>query len=195
MPSWGRWKISILFVGQGGGADERKLRRPFIGRAGKRIRQQVIYARKLFKKHFGVAFSNTIRDNPEDNRVPTKEELEMCLPYLYQDIATLMGKGLGIVIPLGNAAKTALIESSSEGMSKDHGHIFSVSKPAFGAIAVMPTYHPSYVMRCVPTFKEEPMSSLDLLVINDIIHAYEYITKKIKIEVPGIQIVSNSLFD
>src|SRR4030043_161918 len=63
--------ISLLFVGQGGGTDERKLGRPFVGRAGKRLRQQVLYVRKHLKKHVGVAFSNSIRDNPDGNRVPT----------------------------------------------------------------------------------------------------------------------------
>lgn len=176
-------KISILFVGQGGGADERKLRRPFIGRAGKRIRQQVIYARKLFKKHFGVAFSNTIRDNPEDNRVPTQEELDVCLGHLYADIKTLKERGLKAVIPLGNAAKLALIPDALPNITKDRGKLYTVSNEVFGNVVMIPTFHPSYVMRNVPVFCKSEMdkvsgemkpmepSKMDMDVIGDIIQA------------------------
>jgi uracil-DNA glycosylase family 4 len=165
--------VSILFVGQGGGRDERKLGRPFIGRAGKRIRQQVTYARRKLEKHIGVAFSNTIRDNPEDNRIPTSEELDICLPFLYRDIAELKRRGLRVVIPLGNAAKGALIAAGAGPMSKDRGQLFRVSKDIFGEIFMLPTYHPSYVMRNVPNFNEGNPSPLDIIVVQDIIKAYE----------------------
>lgn len=175
--------ISILFVGQGGGADERKQGRPFIGRAGKRIRQQVVYARKLFNRHFGVAFSNTIRDNPEDNRVPTQEELDVCLGRLYADIMVLKKKGLKAVIPLGNASKLALIPDALPNITKDRGRLYKVSCDVFGSIAMIPTFHPSYVMRNVPVFckpeldevsnemKPTEPSKLDMDVISDIIQA------------------------
>lgn len=167
-------EITILFVGQGGGRDERRLGRPFIGKAGKRIRQQVLYLRKKLKKQIGVGFSNIIRDNPDENRVPTDEELEYCLKFLYEDIRILKKKGLKIVIPLGNAAKIALIKQGSGGMSKDRGTIFRVNNQIFGDIAMMPTFHPSYVMRNVPRFNEQEPSELDRAVIGDIQKAYDY---------------------
>jgi DNA polymerase len=188
--------ISILFVGQGGGRDERKLKRPFIGRAGKRLRQQVLYARKKLGKHFGVAFSNTIRDNPQDNRIPTEEELNFCLPFLYADIKALMARGLKVVVPLGNAAKSALITSGTEGMFKDHGKVFHVKDCEFGAIKVIPTYHPSYVMRTVANFNVEQPSELDLTVIRDITYAYEIGLEDTVVISPDVerQIESESLF-
>jgi len=167
-------EITMLFVGQGGGRDERKLGRPFIGKAGRRIRQQILYLRKKLKKQIGVAFSNIIRDNPDDNRAPTDEELEYCLKFLHEDIRSLKEKGLRIVVPLGNAAKTALIKQGSGGMSQDRGTIFRVSNPMFGEIPMMPTFHPSYIMRNVPVFNEQEPSELDMAVIGDIQKAYEY---------------------
>lgn len=104
--------MDILFVGQGGGKEERREKRPFVGRAGKRLRQLVVYLRGKLNRQFGVAFSNTIRDNPEDNRPPDYDEFEYCLSYLYRDIAELKTKGLKCVIALGNPSKRALIKGS-----------------------------------------------------------------------------------
>jgi uracil-DNA glycosylase family 4 len=170
-------EISILFVGQGGGADERKKGRPFIGRAGQRLRNQIVSWRQSLRKHVGVAFSNTIRDNPDNNRVPTKEEFEYCLEYLYKDISTLKDKGLKVVVPLGNAAKKALLPNSGS-MGADHGTLFELKNKKFGEISVIPTYHPSYVIRNVPKFNAEKLSELDLTVIADMYTAYRICVSK-----------------
>ena len=164
-------QIDILFVGQGGGADERKKLRPFIGRAGQRLRDQIVVMKKSLNSQVGVAFSNTIRDNPDGNRVPSQKELDYCLEYLYKDISLLMKKGLKVVIPLGNAAKKALLPKSKS-MGYDHGTLFSLKNDMFGEIAVIPTYHPSYVMRNVPKFDAEEPSEWDLKVITDMCKAY-----------------------
>lgn len=165
--------VSFLFVGQGGGSDERKQGRPFIGRAGKRIRQQVMYVREKLDKHIGVAFSNTIRDNPEGNRVPNTTELGWCLKHLYVDIAVLMKRGLKVVVPLGNASKDVFIKEAG-GMAAAHGRMYDVSNDIFGTIKVMPTYHPSYVIRNAPKFNDKVISEYDAPVIRDLIGAYKY---------------------
>lgn len=176
-------KISLLFIGQGGGTDERKIGRPFIGRAGKRLRQQILYARRTLKKHFGVAFSNSIRDNPDKNRVPTSKEYDHCLGYLYKDISILKDRGLRVLIPLGNASKSIFLPVS-EPMGSSHGIISSFKNETIGRIKIMPTYHPSYIIRNYPNFNEEKISDLDKIVINDIIKAYKcaekYYQKDIK---------------
>lgn len=166
-------KISLLFVGQGGGSDERMKGRPFIGRAGQRLRQQVLYVRQQMKKHIGIAFSNSIRDNPEGNRVPTQQEYDFCLKYLYQDIEQLKKIGLKVVIPLGNASKSVFIPEA-RAMNVDHGKLFDFSHPIFGGIKVMPTYHPSFVIRNAPKFDPKQISEHDKPVLKDIIKAYEY---------------------
>ena len=167
-------QVHLLFVGQGGGRDERKKGRPFIGRAGARIRQQVAWVRHRLSIYVGVAFSNTIRDNPDGNRIPSDEELQKCLPYLFRDIALLKQRGLGMVVLLGNAAKSALIRTGTEGMSKDRGKIFRIRNGIFEEMPMMPTYHPSYVMRKYPRFNEDVPSHLDRVVIGDIISAFEF---------------------
>lgn len=167
-------KVPILFVGQGGGREERKEGRPFIGRAGKRIRQIVFEVRSKLNKHIGVAFSNTIRDNPDENRIPNEEELSMCLPHLYKDIATLKERGLSVVIPLGAAAKDALIPQCKSSMTKDRGKPYRVENEIFKDITMLPTFHPSYLMRKSAKFKKDPYPEFDHIVIEDILTAYEF---------------------
>ena len=163
-------KVSILFIGQGGGSDERIKGRPFIGRAGTRLRQQVLFVRKKLGKHVGVAFSNSIRDNPDGNRVPTQKEYDFCLKYLYRDIAALKKRGLKVIIPLGNASKSIFMPNSGA-MVIDHGRITNFSNEAFGHIDQMPTYHPSFVIRNAPRFEDTKLSEYDKIVIKDIIKA------------------------
>jgi uracil-DNA glycosylase family 4 len=163
--------VSLLFIGQGGGSDERKQGRPFIGRAGSRLRQQVLYIRKKLKKHIGVAFSNTIRDNPDGNRVPTQKEYDFCLKHLYQDIALLKKRGLGMIIPLGNASKLVFMPGSGS-MRMDHGKISNFSNVAFEHVNMMPTYHPSFVIRNAPKFNDKCLNEYDIVVIKDIMGAY-----------------------
>jgi uracil-DNA glycosylase family 4 len=165
-------KVSILFIGQGGGSDERKRGRPFIGRAGTRLRQQVLFIRKKLKKHIGVAFSNTIRDNPDGNRVPTPQEYSYCLKHLYNDISELKKRGLGIIVLLGNASKYVFFPHSGA-MVVEHGRIANVSNEIYGHINAMSTYHPSYVMRAAPTFNDACLNEYDKIVLKDILKAYE----------------------
>jgi uracil-DNA glycosylase family 4 len=166
-------KVSLLFIGQGGGTNERKKKRPFIGLAGKRIRHQVLYVRKKLGKQIGVAFSNTIRDNPEDNRAPSFLELNACIPLLYRDIALLKKRGLQVIIPLGYSAKTAIIRDRKVSISSDRGKVFQIKNPIFGEINAVPTYHPSYVMRQAYFFDADNLTPYDTIVIQDIIKAYE----------------------
>lgn len=166
--------VSILFIGQGGDSDERVRGRPLIGRAGIRLRQQVLFIRKKLRKHVGVAFSNTIRDNPDGCRVPTPKEYEYCLKYLYRDIATLKKRGLKVIIPLGNASKDIFMPNSGA-MSVCHGRITNFSDSAFGHISQMSTYHPSFVMRDAPKFEDTKLSEYDKIVLKDILKALDSI--------------------
>jgi len=140
-------KVDILFVGQGGGADEREKGRPFIGLAGKRLKTCILYAKRLWGKPFGVAFSNTIRNNPQNNRVPTKEEINVCIPYLYRDIKQLKRfHELKVIMPLGNHAKSCFVENNI-GITDDRKNIYTIRNDRFGSIIVKPSLHPSYIMR------------------------------------------------
>lgn len=168
--------VHILFVGQGGGDKEREKIRPFIGPAGQRLRKIVETIRSKSSKPIGVAYSNTIRDNPDYNRIPTEDELKECLPFLYRDIAGLKKIGLKVVIPLGNAAKRALIKDSQSAMSRDHGFMYYEQNDICGDIFYIPTYHPSFLLRFGKTknFDVKKLKKYDVEVIKDIAKAVKY---------------------
>lgn len=175
--------VEILFVGQGGGKDERKRKRPFIGRAGKRLRQIISYIRHS-EGHFGVALGNTVRDNPEGNRAPNTQELEHCIPHLFKDIEKLKESGLKIVVPLGNPSRIALLGDKDASMSGTHGTLNRLSN--VDDVIFMPTYHPSFLVRkSLWRYKEkggmEP-PDYDKIVIKDIKKCIRHIRDKDDIE-------------
>lgn len=170
--------VDILFVGQGGGSFERKRGRPFIGPAGKRLRELILYVRRALNEHIGVALSNTIRDCPDQNRVPNNNELDWCLPHLYQDIVKLKEMGLKVIMPLGNVSKHALVPGCNPSISVDRGSVYYITHETFGKMPFIPTYHPSYLVRTSSIhFNPKSPSKYEMLVIEDIIKAY-------KLEIP-----------
>lgn len=163
--------VSLLFVGQGGGRQEKKRGRPFCGPAGRRIRSQLIWVRRKLGRYVGVAFSNTIRDCPERNRVPTDEELAHCRPLLERDVAYLRKHGLKAVVPLGNAAKRALIKDSRPSISSDRGSLYYVRMGDAGLVPMVPTYHPSGLLRGGVPWNPSNLHKKDAEVVGDIMRA------------------------
>lgn len=156
-------KIDILFVGQGGGVEERKQVLPFVGEAGERLRYLILLAVKETGKSIGVAFSNTIRDNPEKNRIPTDEEVGYCKQFLMNDIQYLQKNyNLKCVVPLGNHACSVMI-NSTRGISSLRGTIIEKD-----GLLYAPTFHPSYCIRQTKSIKKE-LGERDMFVKNDII--------------------------
>lgn len=164
-------RVSLLFVGQGGGKRERRRGRPFCGPAGRRLRSQVIWVRRKLKRYVGVAFSNTIRDCPEGNRMPTDEELAHCRPLLERDIAYLRQRGLRAVVPLGNAAKRALIKDSRSSIGADRGSLYYVRMGEIGLVPMVPTLHPSGLLRGGVPWNPSRLHERDELVVGDIMRA------------------------
>lgn len=141
--------VDILFVGQGGGKVERTLGRPFVGKSGKRLRQIIVYLRGKHNTRFGVAFSNTVRNQPTDNRAPEFDELEICMPFLYRDIKYLVNKyGLKCVMPLGNSSKNTIIPNDNLSILKTRGNLYHIDFPGLDKpLRVIPTFHPSFLIR------------------------------------------------
>lgn len=172
--------VDLLFVGQGGGKEERLLGRPFVGRAGVRLRRLLIQVYKRIGRSFGVSFSNVIRDNPEDNRVPTDQEISECIGYLYSDIEYLRSKyGLKGIVLLGKAALYSFYRDIDNRKIIDRitdirGKIDEVEIRGERYKTIV-TYHPSYIIRNEPVFNEDNLGYLDGLFIEDISKIYNSI--------------------
>ncbi|APS00875.1 hypothetical protein BCY86_03685 [Pajaroellobacter abortibovis] len=133
----GNPKASLCFIGEAPGADEDKQGLPFVGRAGQLL-DKMIQAMGLDSAR-DVYICNIIKCRPPNNRRPTSEEIDACVPYLNEQIAHVSPK---VIVALGNTAVAALL-GTKVGITKIRGQ-WKLYK---GSILVMPTYHPSYLMR------------------------------------------------
>ena len=137
----GNPQADLMFVGEAPGADEDLKGEPFVGRAGElltRIIQTMGFQRS------DVFIANVLKCRPNmpagvsGNRPPTPEEMETCLPYLRRQIELIEPK---IMVALGAVAMRGLF-GKTEPMGQMRGRWHT-----FGSIPVMPTYHPSYLLR------------------------------------------------
>ncbi len=135
VPGEGNFQAGLMFVGEAPGADEDAQGRPFVGRAGQLL-TRIIEAMKFKREE--VFITNVVKCRPPQNRTPLREEVETCRDYLLRQIDAISP---GVIVSLGKVA-TDFFVSSGAGMSALRG-----SFHYFGRILVMPTFHPSYVLR------------------------------------------------
>jgi uracil-DNA glycosylase family 4 len=141
VPGEGKANASIVFVGEGPGADEDAQGRPFVGRAGKLL-DKIIDACGL--KRTDVFICNILKCRPPDNRDPGAEEIISCLPYLQRQLELINPR---IIVALGaHAARTLLNTNKSIGQLRGQFHEYY---PGLGRapIKLMATYHPAYLLR------------------------------------------------
>jgi DNA polymerase len=126
----------LVFIGEGPGEVEDQTGRPFVGRAGQLL-DEILKASELPRE--SVYITNTVKCRPPENRLPHKDEMEACWPYLEAQIFHLKPK---IVVTLGNAPTQLLLETQ-EGITKIRGQFF----PWKNGIELFPMFHPSYLLR------------------------------------------------
>jgi DNA polymerase len=135
--SRGNPEAKLVFIGEAPGADEDESGQPFVGRAGQLL-DKMIGAMGLDPAK-DVYVCNIIKCRPPGNRKPEPTEVETCIPYLHEQLAAVDPKA---IVALGNTAVAALL-GSKLGITKVRGQW----KLYRGKIPVMPTYHPSYLLR------------------------------------------------
>ncbi|MFA7237199.1 MAG: uracil-DNA glycosylase, partial [Phycisphaeraceae bacterium] len=107
---------TILFVGEGPGADEDAQGRPFVGRAGQLLDKQIA-AMGLERNQVYIA--NIVKCRPPDNRVPTPEEAATCQPYLDQQVALIQPK---VIVALGATAAKYLLNDPKLAITRERGN-------------------------------------------------------------------------
>jgi DNA polymerase len=128
----------LFIVGEGPGATEDKLGKPFVGAAGKVLDDAI--ERFLGLSREDVYISNTVRCRPPNNRKPTDIEADTCTDnYLYWEIGEVQPKFL---LCLGSTAMETVMGLHGSGISKAHGRIRTLD---FDGIVVkaMATFHPA----------------------------------------------------
>jgi DNA polymerase len=128
---------ALCFVGEAPGADEDEQGKPFVGRAGQLL-DRMIVAMGLEPER-DAYIVNILRCRPPGNRRPEPEEIAACLPYLHEQLDLVRPK---VIVALGNTAIGTLL-GTKLGVTKLRGQW----KLYRGTTLVMPTYHPSYLLR------------------------------------------------
>ncbi|MDX2111313.1 MAG: uracil-DNA glycosylase [Verrucomicrobiota bacterium] len=133
----------IFFCGEAPGADEEDEGEPFVGRAGQLL-NKIIAATGLGRKD--VYISNIMNWRPEmpsmevGNRPPTADEIAFCRVYLLAQLKVVKPK---VIVALGNSAITGLLGADP----KRRMGVIRGTWQEFEGIALMPTFHPSYLLR------------------------------------------------
>jgi len=135
VPGEGNPAAELMFIGEGPGRDEDAQGRPFVGRAGQLLRK--IIAAMTFRED-EVYIANMVKCRPPDNRVPHQEEIEACRPYLIRQIELIRPR---VIVTLGRTP-TDSFAPGREGMTARRGKFGD-----YRGIPVMPTFHPSYLVR------------------------------------------------
>ncbi|MBF0452520.1 MAG: uracil-DNA glycosylase [Candidatus Magnetomorum sp.] len=128
-------KTRIVFVGEAPGYEEDQTGKPFLGAAGQLL-TRIIHAMHLNRDM--VYICNVLKCCPPEDRKPEPKELEQCFSYLEQQIEIIQPE---FICALGTTASQMLLKEKTP-ISKLRG-MFHLYK----GIRVMPTYHPSYLLR------------------------------------------------
>lgn len=131
----------LVFVGEGPGADEDAQGIPFVGRAGQLLTDMIektAAGEKIAIARPDVYICNVVKCRPPGNRAPEPDEMEICGQFLERQLKTIRPKAICV---LGATAAKALL-NSTVGITKMRGEWHE-----WNDIPVMPTFHPSYLLR------------------------------------------------
>jgi uracil-DNA glycosylase len=131
----GNPRAELVFVGEGPGHDEDMRGEPFVGRAGKLL-TQMIEAMSLARED--VYICNVVKCRPPENRLPEKDEIATCSPFLMRQLGVIQPK---VICALGSCAAQTLLQTT-QGISRFRGEWFDFHGSKF-----MATYHPAYLLR------------------------------------------------
>jgi len=135
----GNPKSKIMLIGEAPGHDEDIQGKPFVGRSGKLL-DKMLEAIELNREKVYIA--NIIPWRPPNNRRPTEEEIEICLPFIKKHIELINPK---VLMLLGSTATFALLKSS-EGITKIRGKWVDLILDNM-SIPTLPTFHPAFLLR------------------------------------------------
>jgi uracil-DNA glycosylase len=137
----GNGESSLVFVGEGPGADEDEQGMPFVGRAGQLLTQMIegtASREGIPLKRDQVYICNVVKCRPPGNRTPEADEMEICGQFLFRQLMAIRPKA---ICALGGTAAKALL-GLKEGVTKLRGNWHK-----WRDIPVMVSYHPSYLLR------------------------------------------------
>lgn len=150
VPGEGSPNAQLVFVGEAPGEDEDTQGRPFVGRAGKLLDQLI---ERIGLRRSEVYICNVLKCRPPNNRDPEPSEVAACKNYLLTQLDLIRPK---VICTLGRHAYNTLLDVD-EKITRIRGTLTS-----YRGTKLLPTYHPSYLLRNQGKIKEawEDMETL-----------------------------------
>ncbi|MFY7777025.1 MAG: uracil-DNA glycosylase [Elstera sp.] len=130
----------LLVIGEAPGGEEDRLGKPFVGPAGQML-DKMLAAIGLDRSR--ACITNMVYWRPPGNRKPTDAELALCLPFVERFISLMNPKV--ILLAGGTPAQTLL--GRTDGITKLRGRWFDWTDSRGVTIPMLPSYHPSYLLR------------------------------------------------
>ena len=149
----GNPSAKIFIIGEAPGYEEDKSGKVFVGKSGQLLDK--IFAACNFTREKHLYISNILKCRPPGNRTPATEEMAACLPYLEQQIEII---DPAIIITLGATALKALLGNNMR-ITRERGRW----KQYFNRL-VMPTYHPSALLRN-PNLKKDTWEDFKKVIV------------------------------
>ena len=131
----GNKNATIMFIGEGPGADEDAQGEPFVGKAGKLMNMafEVVGINRE-----DVYIANIVKCRPPANRNPEDDEAVACLDYLRNQVLLVKPK---IIVLLGSVALKNIL-GKEYGITASRGKIIEKKD-----ITYIPTWHPAALLR------------------------------------------------
>ncbi len=154
--SRGSPSAKLMIIGEAPGAKEEEIGEPFVGRSGTVLNGLLESVGIDWKKE--VFITNVIKCRPPDNRRPSKSEIDLALPWLYQQIQLV---DPCVILLVGSTALRAVLATKTP-ISKIRG-----SWQSLQGRFVMAVFHPSYLLRNPSKEEGKPFhqTRLDLLEV------------------------------
>lgn len=146
----GSLKADVMFIGEGPGREEDLQGRPFVGPAGQLLDKMLA---AIGVERGDVYIANIVKCRPPQNRVPTDEEAQTCLPYLRAQVGLIKPK---IIVCLGATAARYVYDPNVR-ITRERG-IWKEKK----GVWMLPTYHPAALLRD-PEKKREAWADMQAL--------------------------------
>ncbi|MCX7982686.1 MAG: uracil-DNA glycosylase [Syntrophales bacterium] len=147
----GNTKAKLVFVGEAPGADEDRLGRPFVGKAGQLL-TRIIEAMGMRRED--VYICNVLKCRPPGNRTPLPQEMEVCGPFLEKQLEVIKPT---VICALGSIAAKALLKTEAP-ITALRGRFHD-----YRGIPCLPTFHPAYLLRN-PAAKKQVWQDMKLIM-------------------------------
>lgn len=130
-------KATLMFIAEAPGASEDETGKPFVGLSGQLLTKIIENVLKI--KRSDVYLTNIVKCHPPKNRPPSFEEIAACKPFLMEQISLIKPR---IIVTLGSISYHHLTGEHDAKISQIHGSVIP-----FGEAKLIPTYHPSFLLR------------------------------------------------